>query len=114
MFERRDVLKAALGVMAAGLSPGQTRAESDSVAPQASAFTRETVVDLARTVASKPYTPPPGDLREPFAGLNYEQFVSIKTRPGAAIWASENKGFSIEPLHRGHIFSAAVEPLSRR
>ncbi|MCX7898618.1 MAG: glucan biosynthesis protein, partial [Methylocystis sp.] len=33
----------------------------------------------------------------------------IKTRPGSAIWAGENKGFSIEPLHRGHIFGAPVD-----
>ncbi len=110
MFERRDVLKAALGAMAAGLNSGQTRAESAPPAsPAPPAFTRDTVVDLARTIAAKPYAPPPGDLREPFAGLSYEQFVGIKTKPGEAIWAGENKGFAIEPLHRGHIFSAAVD-----
>ena len=30
-------------------------------------------------------------------------------RPGTAIWAAENTGFSIAPLHRGFIFSNPME-----
>ncbi len=67
------------------------------------------IVEFARALSAKPYSPPPADLREPFASLSYEQFVGIKTKPGAALWVGENKGFSIEPLHRGHIFASAVD-----
>ena len=67
------------------------------------------VVELARALAAKPYTPPRTDLPEPFANLSYEQFVGIKTKPDSAIWRQDNAGFSIEPLHRGHIFAAAVD-----
>ncbi|PPD42880.1 MAG: glucan biosynthesis protein D [Methylocystis sp.] len=110
MLERRDVLKAAFGAIAAGLSPPAPSAqEAPPAAPPPAPFSRDMIVEFARALASKPYAPPPSDLREPFASLTYEQFVGIKTRPGSALWAGENKGFTIEPLHRGHIFVSAVD-----
>ena len=107
MIERRDILKAALSAVATGLAGSGGRAES--AAPSAPSFSRDTVVDLARALAAKPYSAPPNDLRDPFSDLTYEQFVGIKTKPGAAIWSGQNKGFSIELLHRGHIFTSAVD-----
>ena len=111
MVERRDVLKAALGALAASITPANA-AQETSPAPAANpAFSREKdVVERARALAKKPFSPPANDLREPFSTLTYEQYVlDIKMKPGAAVWASENKGFSIEPLHRGWIFTAPVE-----
>lgn len=102
MLKRRDVLKGALGAFAADFLPVRSRAES---AP----FSREAVVDLARELAKKPFAPPPADLPDAFANLTYERYAAIRLKQGAAIWASENRGFSIEPLHRGQIFSAPVE-----
>ncbi|MGJ0508374.1 MAG: glucan biosynthesis protein [Methylocystis sp.] len=111
MFERRDVLKAALGALASGLAPSVAQAQGPQpTTPNPPApFSREMIVELARALAAKPYAAPPTDLREPFASLSYEQFVGIKTKPGAALWSGENRGFSIEPLHRGNIFTAAVD-----
>ena len=114
MFERRDVLKAGLGAIAAGILPPESRVAAagqpaNPKAPDPSPFSRDMVVELARALAAKPYTAPRTDLPEPFANLSYEQFVGIKTRPESAIWRQDNAGFSIEPLHRGHIFAAAVD-----
>ncbi|PWB90784.1 glucan biosynthesis protein D [Methylocystis sp. MitZ-2018] len=114
MFERRDVLKAGLGAIAAGIVPPPSSAGTASQAApptvrKPAPFSRDMVVELARALAAKPYTPPRTDLPEPFANLSYEQFVGIKTKPDAAIWRHDNTGFSIEPLHRGHIFAAAVD-----
>ncbi|MBM3653391.1 MAG: glucan biosynthesis protein D [Alphaproteobacteria bacterium] len=114
MFERRDVLKAGLGAIAAGIVPPPSRAAAagqtaNPTVPESAPFSRDMVVELARALAAKPYTPPRTDLPEPFANLSYEQFVGIKTKPDSAIWRKENAGFSIEPLHRGHIFAAAVD-----
>ena len=106
MFERRDVLKAALGAIATSVAPARAQPQA---APAAAPFTRDGVVDLARTLASRPFVAPATDLREPFGSLAYEQFVAIKTRPGAALWAGDNKGFTIEPLHRGQVFAAATD-----
>jgi glucans biosynthesis protein len=108
MFERRDVLKAAAGTLAAGLVPAYASAEQIA-AQTATPFTRDSVIDLARAVASRPFAPPSSELREPFANLSYEQYVGIKTKPEAALWAGENRGFVIEPLHRGLIFAAPVD-----
>jgi glucans biosynthesis protein len=108
MFERRDVLKAAAGTIAAGLIPGFAKAEQPAEA-QPHPFTKDSVLELARAVASRPFSPPPSELREPFANLTYEQYVGIRTKPEAAIWAGENTGFVIEPLHRGLIFTAPVD-----
>ena len=44
-----------------------------------------------------------------FRDLSYEQYATIRERPGTAIWAAENTGFSIAPLHRGFIFSNPME-----
>jgi len=111
MFERREVLKGALGAIAAGMAPARASAEGTPppAAPPPAPFSRDMVVELAHALASKPYVAPATDLHDPFSSLSYEQFVAIKTKPGAAVWAGESRGFSIEPLHRGHIFTAAVD-----
>ena len=111
MVERRDVLKAALGALAASITPANAAQETSSVPAATPAFSREKdVVERARALSKKPFSPPANDLREPFSALTYEQYVlDIKMKPGAAVWAGENKGFSIEPLHRGWIFTAPVE-----
>lgn len=102
-------MKAAAGVFAAGLSPLGARAQqpqgsNGAVAP----FSRDAVLELARKLSKMAYASPSAELREPFASLSYEQYVAIRTKPGAAIWSGENKGFSIEPLHRGPVFAAPV------
>jgi periplasmic glucans biosynthesis protein len=115
MFERRDVLKAAAGVIAAqfapsvGFSQQQQQQPSQAQPPAPPPFSRDFVVELAKSLASRPYAPAAADLREPFANLTYEQYVGIKTKPDAAIWAGENRSFVLEPLHRGFIFTAPVE-----
>lgn len=67
------------------------------------------VSDLAREAAKKPFKAVPKDLPDPLSHLNYEQYVGIQAKPTSRIWANENLGFAIEPLHRGFIFSAPVE-----
>ncbi len=112
MVERRDVLKAALGALAASITPVNAAPEpGPAPAPAGEGFSHEkNVVELARALAKTPFSPPANDLREPFSTLTYEQYVlDIKMKPGAAVWAGEGKGFSIEPLHRGWIFTAPVD-----
>lgn len=105
-------MKGALTTLAAGVSSGRGSAQTAPAAPSAPAavpFAREMVPEIARQLAKRPFAAPANDLREPFANLSYEQYVGIKTKPGAAIWSGENRGFCIEPLHRGFIFAAQVE-----
>jgi glucans biosynthesis protein len=111
MFERRDVLKAAAGAIAAQMTPSFAFAQQQQKAPAQPppSFSRDFVLDLARNVAARPFAPASMDLRDPFANLTYEQYVGIKTKPDAALWSGENRGFLLEPLHRGFIFAAPVE-----
>lgn len=85
--------------------------------PQASAFARmgdnqrfdaAVVVDIARQLAKRPFAAPANDLPDALANLNYDQYVTIKSLR-APIWGTEGRGIAIEPLHRGFVFSNAVD-----
>ncbi len=99
-------MRAALGALAAGFGPAMGAPADQPATP---AFSRDNVIELARSLAKKPFVSPVNDLREPFAALTYEQYVGIKMKPGAAVWSGANRGFSFEPLHRGPIFSTPVD-----
>jgi glucans biosynthesis protein len=112
MLQRRDLLKLTAGGLAAfgGVAPaaGAALAQAPS-APEAPPFNFGNVVDLARALAKRPFQAAASDLPAPFASLGYEQYVAIRARPDAVIWAGDNVGFAIEPLHRGFIFSAPMQ-----
>jgi periplasmic glucans biosynthesis protein len=111
MFERRDVLKIAAAGLASQIAGAASPAFAQAQEPQASApppFGHALVVDIARVMAKKPFKAATGDLPELFASLNYDQYVGIRARPETNIWAADNIGFAIEPLHRGFIFSSPM------
>lgn len=73
-------------------------------------FSPDLVADAAKILARKPFAPRPvNDLPENFASLSLDQLGSIRAQPHAVIWAEENRGFTIEPLHRGGVFSGPVQ-----
>ncbi len=107
MIVRRDVLKGvagSVGLAMAGTAQAQT-ANPDHPAP----FNPASIVDLARTIAKQPFKGPPTDLPEPFAALNYEQYVGVRYRKDRVIWGEDKTGFVIEPLHRGFVFNAHMQ-----
>lgn len=113
--DRRDVLgfiAAAAGVAApvrgAWAQPAGAQAVIQAALGEGQRFEPSAVLEIARTLAKRPYAAPANDLPEPFAGLTYEQYVAIKALPPALIWGGENRGFVAEPLHRGSFFSNAV------
>ncbi len=120
MFERRDVLKLSLGGMAAGIGGfflsvanlvGTASAQTAGgfATSDATPFPPGAVKDAARALAKQPYKPISTDLPDPFRNLSYDQYVQIRGKPEATLWASETLGFAFEPLHRGFIFSAPVQ-----
>jgi glucans biosynthesis protein len=111
---RRDVL-ATLGVSVAALATSP-RAFAQAQAPQAiiqsiagdgQRFEPGLVVDVARQLSRRPFSPPPSDLPEPFANLSFEQYAAIKALPAGQIWA-DGRGISVEPLHRGFVYTNLV------
>jgi glucans biosynthesis protein len=103
---------AAIGGLALRSRAGQAQtplqAAIQAVQGEGQRFEPAAVVEAARALSKKPFAPPPNDLPDVFAGLNYEQYVAIKPLPEARIWASEGRGFVAQPLHRGFVFSNAV------
>ena len=111
MIVRRDVLKMAavgLGASASGvLAQTAPPTPAQAVVP-APAFSDTMVVDRARALAKAPYAALPTDLPAPFAKLSYDQYVAIGQKQGTAVWAADNVGFALEPLHRGFLFTAPM------
>ncbi len=71
-------------------------------------FDPAVVVDIARQLSKKPFTPPANDLPDAFANLSQEQYAAIRyTQP--PIWGSDARGIVVEPLHRGFVFRDPVD-----
>jgi len=123
MVERREVLKFVLGGMAGGIAGRAGGASSANIATPSTAqgtrggfalgepspFDPTLVTDAARNLSKQPFKPLSADIPEVFRDLGYDQYAAIRERPGTAIWAPDNTGFAIEPLHRGFIFSTPLE-----
>ncbi len=135
-FQRRDVLKLAVGGAAGALpallcDPASAQAPPPPAVPPASSdaapartssvagpdlplappvpFPQGTVTDMARALSKKPFKAVATDLPDPFKSLTYEQYAAIHARPEARVWSSESIGFAIEPLHRGFIYPGPIE-----
>lgn len=105
MYQRRDLLKLAGCGLVSGLA-----APAGAQAPAAAAgFDAGHVLELAQSLAKKPFKAPNSDLPEAFANLPYEAYVGIRRTAEGMIWAGENIGFVIEPLHRGFLFASPLD-----
>lgn len=116
-LNRRQFLEAAAaGVSSAPLLGGTpASAQSNwaalvqSLVAEGQRFDPALVVEAARTLARRPLQPLAAtDLPEGYANLTYEQYAGIRAQPAGLIWAGENRGFTIEPLHRGYVFANPV------
>jgi glucans biosynthesis protein len=109
-LNRRDVVQGAAGTLALALSDARARAQAPAAPPATPApFDSSSILSLARTIAKTPFKAPPGDLPDFLSSLSYEQYVAIRAKQSALIWADDAAGFAIEPLHRGFIFSSPVQ-----
>lgn len=116
-LNRRQFLEGAAGgaallslaAPAAAQTPAGAAALNIPALADGQRFDPALVVDAARTLAQRPLIPlGASDLPEGYATLPADQFAGIRTRPEATIWAGENRGFTVEPLHRGFVFSIPV------
>ena len=107
--QRREFLGLALGgaLAAAGGDPLVRLASAEPLASPVP-FTADVVLKAAAQLAAQPFKAPTAPLPSVFSGLNFEQYASIRRVPGTAIWADEKVGFSLEPLHRGFVFTTPV------
>ncbi len=107
---RRDFLKLAFGGALAAASAALTsaRASAEPLGPP-SAFTPDSVLDMARALAKSPFKEPKSTLPDVFSNLNFEQYSAIRRNPGSAVWNDEKFGFELEPLHRGFVFATPMQ-----
>lgn len=103
-------------VVIALVTPMQAIAASTKAAESPSAqyavsgkFNRNTVTDLARKLAKKPYQEPDMTLPESLQGLSYDQYRDIRFNPASSIWADEELPFQMQLFHRGFYFKETVE-----
>ena len=108
--QRREFLELALGgaMAAASVRAGVRPAAAEPLA-QPVPFAPDTALKAAVQLASKPVQ---GARARPcpavFSNLNFEQYASIRRVPGTAIWANDKVGFSLEPLHRGFVYTTPI------
>lgn len=94
----------ALGGLAALLPPAQAAPNADL----AGEFSQETVTALARSLAAKPFSPPPV-VPDSFQKLSYDQYRDIRFRAQHALWNGEDRGFVVDLLHAGFLYKHAVD-----
>jgi glucans biosynthesis protein len=116
-LNRRQFLKSSTGGLAAASLLGAGLAQAQGAPPaqtrpsqgEGQRFDPASIVETARLLAQKPLVPLVAtDLPEGYATLPFDQFSGIRAQPGGLIWAGENRGFTVEPLHRGYVFSRPV------
>ena len=111
MYYRREVLKFGLqaGAYLTAAAPVVAQTQTAPLADAPAPFDSNIVLNMARTLAAKPFKAPDTSLPSPFSSLTYENYVSIRSQAGSAIWSADGLGFAIEPLHRGFIFTTPMD-----
>lgn len=116
-LNRREFIEGAAGLLASApiLTATAANAQSNwaaiaqSVIAEGQRFDPALVIETARTLARRPLVPMAAtDLPDGYATMPYDLYSGIRAQPGGMIWAGENRGFTIEPLHRGYVFSNPV------
>lgn len=72
-------------------------------------FDAQSVRNLARELASKPYKKPNTPLPPEFGDLKYDAYRDIRFLPEKALWRDDNLPFQVQFFHRGFIFQDKVD-----
>ncbi len=107
--QRREFLGFALGgaLAAAGARAGAVPAAAEPLASPVP-FAADAVLKAAVQLAAAPFKAPDAPLPSVFSGLTFDEYASIRRAPGTAIWADDKVGFSLEPLHRGFVYTTPI------
>ena len=108
--QRREFLQLAVGgAFAASLAQSGAAPVAAEPLAQPVPFAADTVLKMAAELASKPFKEPEGpSLPSVFSSLTFEQYAAIRRVPGTAIWSDQKLGFSLEPLHRGFVYTTPI------
>jgi glucans biosynthesis protein len=94
-----------------GIAFGQEDDAAKAIAqiPAGGAFTRATVVEIARAISKAEFTPPPSELPDPIKELTYEQYRDIRFNRAASIWADDKLPFQLQLFHRGFYYKEEID-----
>lgn len=109
---RRAVARGVGGGLLASL--GAARGFAQAANPLADltdgrAFGADALIDLARALSKRPYAAPPNDLPDAWTSLPRERYAAIRAQPSTFLFQGEDRGVTIEPLHRGFVFTRPVQ-----
>lgn len=112
-LSRRDMLSFGASLILLGTTSG-AQAQAPKVSVQAimgdgQAFDAGKVADIARQLSKQPFTALANDLPGIFSNLDINQYNAIKPRQPYQIWSGDDRGIVVEPLHRGFVFTNAVD-----
>ena len=108
--QRREFLQLAVGgALAASLAPADSTPVAAEPLGQPVPFAADTVLKMAIELAAKPFKAPDAPpLPNVFSSLTFEQYAAIRRVQGTAIWSDQKLGFSLEPLHRGFVYTTPI------
>jgi len=105
---RRDIL-GGLALSAPFLSRLVEPAAAQPAPPQEQPFNADTVRNIARDLATKPYRAADEELPGPLARIDYDHYRMIRFDPQKAIWRGDNLPFQMHLFHRGFIYRTRVD-----
>ena len=110
-MRRRDVLFAwAVWALGNGLRDAQSPAYAAPASDvKSTPFSAQTVRQLARELAQKPYRSPDSTLPAELKDLTYDQYRAIRFLPEQAWWRSDRLPFQVQFFHRGFYYVNRVE-----
>lgn len=111
LTRRRLLTSVALAAVAAGMRGAFAQEVEDALAAivAGGAFTRSTVIEIARALATADYEPPATELPDVIKDLNYDQFRDIRFDRPSALWTEENLPFRMELFHRGFYYEEEID-----
>ncbi len=72
-------------------------------------FDADTVRNLARALAQKPFAPPDASLPAPLDKLTYDQYRMIRFDTGKSLWRGTGLPFEVQFFHRGFLYNQRVD-----
>lgn len=72
-------------------------------------FSRDRLVALAEELATKQHVPRELDKDSALRRLSYDQYRAIEFQRAASIWRGEERGFTVDLLHPGFLFTTSVD-----
>ena len=107
-LSRRAMVQGGLGFLAMSTSHPAHSQQAAALPGDGQRFETARLIDYARGLARRPYAAPANDLPDTFQSLTPEQYSGIRAKPQSLLFAGDNAGATVEPLHRGFVFKDPV------